>query len=72
MLNVKPESCEYQLLKSFSLTQPGNRTLVYRLLSQKQLNFIIQRISSVYFSVENMNCWLKNVVIKLYIGDIDC
>jgi len=24
-----------------------------------------------YFSVENMNCWLKKVVIKLYIGDMD-
>jgi len=25
------ESCEYQLLKSFGVTRPGNRTLVYRL-----------------------------------------
>jgi len=30
MLNVKQGSCEYQLLKSFGLTRPGNRTL-YRL-----------------------------------------
>jgi len=26
---------EYQLLKSFGLTRPGNRTQVYRLLAQK-------------------------------------
>jgi len=26
MLNVKEESCEYQLLKSFGLIRPGNRT----------------------------------------------
>jgi len=32
MLNVKQESCEYQLLKYFSLTQPENRTQVYRLV----------------------------------------
>jgi len=25
MLNVKQESCDYQLLKSFSLTWPGNQ-----------------------------------------------
>jgi len=31
MLNVKQGSCEYQLLKSFGLTRPGNRTQVYRL-----------------------------------------
>jgi len=31
MLNVKQESCEYQLLKSFGLTRPGNRTLAYQL-----------------------------------------
>jgi len=31
MLNVKQGSCEHQLLKSFGLTRPGNRTLVYRL-----------------------------------------
>jgi len=35
MLNVKQESCGYQLLKSFGLTRPGNRTQVYRLLAQK-------------------------------------
>jgi len=35
MLNVKQGSCEYQLLKSFGLTRPGNRTQVYRLLTQK-------------------------------------
>jgi len=29
MLNDKQGSCEYQLLKSFGLTQSGNRTLVY-------------------------------------------
>jgi len=31
MLNVKQRSCEYQLLKSFGLTRPGNRTRVYQL-----------------------------------------
>jgi len=31
MLNVKQESCEYQLLKSFGLTRPRNRIQVYRL-----------------------------------------
>jgi len=31
MLNVKQRSCEYQILKCFSLTRSGNRTLVYRL-----------------------------------------
>jgi len=31
MLNVKQESCEYQLLKSSGVTRPGNRTEVYRL-----------------------------------------
>jgi len=31
MLNIKQESCEYQLLKSFGLTRPVNPTLVYRL-----------------------------------------
>jgi len=31
MLKVKQGSCEYQLLKSFGLTRPGNRTLVHRL-----------------------------------------
>jgi len=35
MLNVKQGSCEYQLLKLFGLTRPGNRTQVYRLLTQK-------------------------------------
>jgi len=29
MLNVKQGSCEYQLLKSFGLTWPENRTLIY-------------------------------------------
>jgi len=28
-------SCEYQLLKSFGLTRPGNRIKVYQLLTQK-------------------------------------
>jgi len=28
---VKQGSCEYQLLKSFGPTRPGNRTLVYQL-----------------------------------------
>jgi len=32
-LNVKQENCEYQLLQSFGLTRPGNRTQVYRLRS---------------------------------------
>jgi len=31
LLNVMQESCEFQLLKSFGLTRPGNRTQVYRL-----------------------------------------
>jgi len=31
MLNVKQGSCEYLLLKSFGLTWPENRILVYRL-----------------------------------------
>jgi len=31
MLNVKQESCEYQLFKSFDLTRPGNRIQVCRL-----------------------------------------
>jgi len=31
MLNVKQRSYEFQLLKSFGLTRPGNRTLVYGL-----------------------------------------
>jgi len=35
MLNVKQKSCEYQLLKSFDLTRPGNRILVYRLLGER-------------------------------------
>jgi len=30
MLNVKHGNCEYKVLKSFGLTRPGNRTLVYR------------------------------------------
>jgi len=34
MLNVKQGSCEYQLIKSFGLTQPENRTMVYRLLNE--------------------------------------
>jgi len=34
MLNVKQGSCEYQLLKSFSLTRPGYQTQVYQLLTQ--------------------------------------
>jgi len=29
MLNVKQGNCKYQLLKSFGLTWPGNRTQVY-------------------------------------------
>jgi len=35
MLNVKQESYEYQLLKSFGLTRSGDRTLVYRLRSER-------------------------------------
>jgi len=35
MLNVKQGSCEYQLLKSFGLTRPGNRNLVYRLQGER-------------------------------------
>jgi len=35
MLNIKQGSCEYQRLKYFSLTRSGNRTQVYRLLTQK-------------------------------------
>jgi len=35
MLNVKQGSCEYQLLKYFGLTRPGNRTLVYRLRGER-------------------------------------
>jgi len=31
MLNVKQESCEYQLFGSLGLTRPGNRTQVYQL-----------------------------------------
>jgi len=31
MLNVKQGSCEYQLLKYFGLTRPGNQAQVYRL-----------------------------------------
>jgi len=27
MLNIKQRSCDYQLLKSFGMTWPGNRTL---------------------------------------------
>jgi len=37
MLNVKQGSCEYQLLKSFSLTRLGNRTLVYQLRGKRSL-----------------------------------
>jgi len=35
MLNVKQGSCEYQLLKTFGLTQPGNRTMVSRLRGER-------------------------------------
>jgi len=35
MLNVMQGSRKYQLLKSFGLTRPENRTQVYRLLAQK-------------------------------------
>jgi len=31
MLNVKQGSCEYQLLKSFGMTRPGNQTQIYQL-----------------------------------------
>jgi len=31
----RPACCEYQLLKCFGLTQPENRTQVYRLSAQK-------------------------------------
>jgi len=37
MLNAKQENCEYQLLKSFVLTRPWNRTLVYRLRGERSL-----------------------------------
>jgi len=51
MLNVKQESCEYQLLKSFGLTQPGNRF--------KGLQ--------AYFSVENMNYLVIKLHIGIWI-----
>jgi len=39
MLNVKQKSCEYQLLKSFGLTRPENRTQVYQLEPQDHTPF---------------------------------
>jgi len=35
MLNVKQGSCKYQLLKSFGLTWPRNRTQVYWLQGKR-------------------------------------
>jgi len=35
MGNYQAEICEYQLLKSFGLTLPGNWTKVYRLLGRR-------------------------------------
>jgi len=51
MLNVKQGSCEYQLLKSFGLTQPGNQTHVYRVRDilwvtqlEEEINPIIEQL----------------------------
>jgi len=35
MLNIKQGSYEYQFLKYFGLTGPGNRILVYRLRGER-------------------------------------
>jgi len=61
MLNVKHGSCEYQLLKSFGLTRPENRTLIHRLQgerSNRSMVFILW-----YFELWYLDTFLKNEVI---------
>jgi len=50
MLNVKQESCEYQLLKSFGLTQQGNRTIVYPEIAKWPLQSSSQAATRYYQS----------------------
>jgi len=54
MLNIKHRSCECQLLKSFGLTRPGNRTQVYR------LNYWCIKFPNSYASkwnTKSFTCW---------------
>jgi len=56
MLNVKQKSCEYQLLKSFGLTRPGNRIQVYRLSKtypEKLENISVNLKMKTFFHVHN-------------------
>jgi len=45
MLNVKQGSFEFQLLKSFGLTRPGNRMPAYRLRGGRSNHWTTQHIS---------------------------
>jgi len=47
MLNVKQGSCEYQLLKSFGLTRPGNLFLAYRLRGERSNHWATRRLIDV-------------------------
>jgi len=40
MLNVKQGSCEYQLLKYFGLTRPGNQTQVFSIFYLQYLKIV--------------------------------
>jgi len=50
MLNVKKGSCKYQLLKSFGLTRPGNRTQVFRLRGGRSVALLY--ISLILVNIE--------------------
>jgi len=52
MLNAKQESCEYQLLKPFGLTRPGNRTLAYRLRGEQSNHWATSQLRD-----ERSNHW---------------
>jgi len=70
MLNVKQGICEYQLLKSFGLTQPENRTLVYQLQGERSNHYrppvhslLYIKIFSLILLFREMN--ITNTTVRL-------
>jgi len=61
MLNIKQESCEYQLLNYFGLTRPENRTQVnaYEVYAQTILNYASVKF---LFNFYTLNCYFISQV----------
>jgi len=68
VLNVKQGSCEYQLLKSFGPTRPGNRIQVYRLRGRR-FNHLSENVSvrlESYFLILILPNLIKQPITKAH------